>query len=261
MNQCLFLFEILAAIMVVLRHATLNGIPGLVITTLSSFAVPFFFMVSGFYLVKDNDSQISLKTRIQKRIVSILKILAIMTAIFTVIEINKQGFSTFSKLFALDSLFELIVFDNSIIAGHSWYLLAVIEAYFFFWLFSDKLLYSRTFVVVLSTMTISWSLIRVFSQMVFPRLELGNLIYYRNWYGMAIPFMALGVWLKRNINIISNRPIKFWWLLAALGGVTAWRTYIIKICRSRIVGILYRKYCSCSMFDHPVSGLPYKACG
>ena len=53
-NHCLNVWKGIAAFAVVLIHCTLPGVPGEIIKGIARFAVPLFFMVSGYYLRRDD---------------------------------------------------------------------------------------------------------------------------------------------------------------------------------------------------------------
>ena len=74
-NNSIDFFKAIACIGVVLIHCRFPGVVGILIRTIARFAVPFFTMISGFYLIS-SDTEIVDTTRLKEKIKHILKLIA-----------------------------------------------------------------------------------------------------------------------------------------------------------------------------------------
>ena len=133
-NHTLELIKLFAAYMVVFIHVSFYGELGVVVDGLSRFAVPFFFLVSGYYSYRINAE------KIKKRIVKILILFifsAICCAAFEIIVLLKYNTAELSiilnKFADLSTYVNLFVFNLPVISGHLWYLLAILYVYVIFY--------------------------------------------------------------------------------------------------------------------------------
>ena len=129
------LIKLFASYMVVFIHVPFYGISGNIINALARFAVPFFFLISGFFSFNIPLEKIKERT---KRIVTITVFSSILYFLFKIAVLLYYGdisnvVSYFIGFLNLESLIKLFVFNYPFSSGHIWYLLALIYVYIIFY--------------------------------------------------------------------------------------------------------------------------------
>ena len=87
-NNNIDIIKAFACIGVIFIHFPFQGNPGEYIKVLNRFSVPFFFFVSGFFLL-DKNNNITLK-RIKSKVIHILKLIYHSVIFHIIISINMQ---------------------------------------------------------------------------------------------------------------------------------------------------------------------------
>ena len=138
-NSTLELFKLLASYMVVFIHISFYGKFGAIVDALARFAVPFFFLVSGYY-----SYQITCE-KIKKRIKNIITLLILAIVCCNIFEIaillrwNIDGLGAFFyKYTDISTFINLLIFNLPVNFGHLWYLLAILYVYVVYY-FATKL--------------------------------------------------------------------------------------------------------------------------
>jgi hypothetical protein len=152
-NIILSLFESFASIAVIFIHCPLPDKVGTIVTAIARFAVPFFFMITGFYMYSFNnefdEEQIkNLKNKLKYKILKYLSIFILAYIFyelyFYLLEfyIGNTGYvSLFTRLDRY-SFFSLLLFSQSPLLDYSfhlWFLLALIQVYIVFYFFSKPI--------------------------------------------------------------------------------------------------------------------------
>lgn len=123
-----------ACIAVVFLHFRLPGYAGLITGALAKFAVPCFFMISGYYALSEN------QYNVKRKVIHILKMAVLTEFIIFLYELLKtfvQHQSLKSYLlgcFGVDQIFQTIVFNKPINYGYLWFLYALIYCYVALWI-------------------------------------------------------------------------------------------------------------------------------
>lgn len=135
-NQALNFLRGIGCIGVVLIHIKFPGITGEVVSKISQFAVPVFFMIAGYYSLGSSTDVI------KKRLIKILKILIYGYLLFFIYHIAaqiKNGTLTqwLRMNFTLKTPIRYLVFCTIDFAIPLWYLIAMAETYFL-WYFVVK---------------------------------------------------------------------------------------------------------------------------
>lgn len=135
-NATLELFKLLASYMVVFIHVKFYGHIGTVIETLARFAVPLFFLVSGFYSYQITPEKIRVRIR---NIISLLVFSAICYTLFQIIPMLlsrnlKEIGEYFGQYFNIITLCKLLLLNKPVHTLHLWYLLAIVYVYILFYL-------------------------------------------------------------------------------------------------------------------------------
>ena len=204
-NSTLELFKLYTSYMVLFAHVPFYGEISVVMDALTRYAIPFFFLISGFY-----SYQITCE-KIKKRIKNILTLLITAIICYNIFEIatllcwhtDDLG-AFFNKYTDFGTYINLVIFNAPVNFGHLWYLLAIFYVYVIFYFVTkfhvkDKIIF-----------TIALSL-------VFLHLILGEglsvlgiklpIMYVRNFALMGIPFFASGMFVKKYQHKFQAIPV------------------------------------------------------
>lgn len=191
-NHILELFKLLASYMVVFIHIPFYGTTGTIMDALARFAVPLFFVISGFY-----SRGISPK-HIKKRIGSLLRLLvfaAIVYNLYQTLPFLVAGYTDVVIQFLrgyldITALIKLFLLNQPVYFVHFWYLYASICVYLVFCFVSRRNINQRIlFWVCIGLLAVNILLGEVLSAfgVIVP-------IYYsRNFLFMGLPFFGLGL--------------------------------------------------------------------
>ena len=117
----------IAAVFVVFIHVKFIGIVGDYIANIGTFAVPIFFITSGYFA--KSVSNYKLKKKISHVIVLIL-VAYVLNIIRIIIEYRKQTIDYFfDNVFTVKHLILWVVFNNTQISGVAWFLWALLYCY------------------------------------------------------------------------------------------------------------------------------------
>jgi len=128
-NYSIDAFRLLGAIAVILLHVQYRGLPNEVVLLLrwfGRFAVPFFFMASGYFFQKNYAKQGG--AAVMKSLLNLLPIALVANLIFILFKTSQAGGD-------LSEVFSLHLFTMS---GHLWFLNALIGAYLMLWLLLER---------------------------------------------------------------------------------------------------------------------------
>lgn len=132
-NRSLDAVKAIAAFLVVCIHVSFPGQTGQIIKVLARCAVPFFFMVSGYFCYYKNENAAA---KIPYKIMHILRLFGISILFYFIWEIFMKSFSGedvavwIKGLADIDHLKEFILYNNtSPVRAHLWFLPALIYCY------------------------------------------------------------------------------------------------------------------------------------
>lgn len=219
-NYTLELLKLFASYMVVFIHVKFYGELGVAIETLARFAVPLFFLISGYYSYQIKPE------KILKRAKNILNLSILAVGSYTVFNIvtfllkGKVGrvFLYLAKYLDVTRLGKLFIFNVPISAGHLWFLLALIYVYLvFYWMtvsrFNEKAMFILSFLLLGGHLLLGEGL-----SMVGIRLPLWLV---RNFALMGMPFFVLGLFTRKHENKLHTIPNYALVILAVIGGAEA----------------------------------------
>ena len=209
MNQNRFLYtvKLIACLAVITIHAKFPDPFGDYVAALARFAVPFFFAVSGRYLLSDADTSGEIRSRASRSLKKTLKITVIVYLIYQLYsliyhliigadlaELLAERFGLASiKRFVLFNT-SMVIYDGSYVFDHMWYLFAFIYVLIFILVMAPvlrKIYKPLTVLLLLSLHILTWmqdySLVRVFG------LSLTTWYVLRSWLFTGIPYVLLGV--------------------------------------------------------------------
>ena len=129
-NYSLDTLKGIAAIFVIFIHAQFPSSIGKYIAYLGTFAVPLFFMVSGYY------NAFSSKEKLQRSIVHILQLISVTYILNIVRIVIIQGFSIYDtvnyfleNIISIKHLLMWITMNTTLVSGVAWFLWALLYCY------------------------------------------------------------------------------------------------------------------------------------
>ena len=149
-NHCLNVWKGIAAFAVVLIHCTLPGVPGEIIKGIARFAVPLFFLISGYFAYGREDAVL------RRREIHILRLYVGAVAVYYLWAAIRYFLSqrTFAQMGA--ELFpdggrtvsDLLLFNRTAMAPHLWFMGALVYCYLFYRLLARKRLEERVYLLI-----------------------------------------------------------------------------------------------------------------
>ncbi|MBQ8525978.1 MAG: acyltransferase [Clostridia bacterium] len=215
-NVSLDLLKVFASYMVVFIHIKFAGVAGAVVTSFARFAVPLFFMVSG-YFSYNNDFN-----RIKKKAFHIFKIFACSISLYILCYILVLGWESaisenITYYFDWKKFILLIGFHSMNTTDHLWFLLALIYCYIMYgFLCVNKIKHRWCYIASIPLLCIHilmGEFLSVFGISVQTCLV-------RNFLFMGFPFFMFGIYVRENekniLKFFSNRKIALFVLSGAL---------------------------------------------
>ncbi|SFB69996.1 Surface polysaccharide O-acyltransferase, integral membrane enzyme [Butyrivibrio sp. YAB3001] len=248
-NRFLYAARFIACLAVIFIHTRFPGVAGQYIDALSRFAVPFFFAVSGRYLLGTGvsmDCQDSryIRSRMKKTLLKTVRITFFIYSIYLLFSFIYHVLNKISVKEWLASKFnpgEAVIFlmynsgkfiyDGSYTFDHLWYLFALIYVYILIYVFAPVL---RKWYKALIFILLSFLYFGELLQTYYPIRPFGINIctWYvlRNWLFVGIPFVLIGILFsdhmeKNNVSmsleerLLWNKKIKRNSLIFLMAGV------------------------------------------
>ena len=202
--QSLECFRLLASMLVVFIHCKGSGEFGIVMNCLARIAVPYFFVVSGFFAYHASEKAIA------KRFRSVLKLTLLAHLLYLLWNGVLNGVRNPAVLlqrslglFNEKTLMEMLLINRSPVGGFLWYLLAIVFCYAMIWLYirweenevcNYKPLYiSGVLLYALQVVLSSFAAVSYF--------EVSYRIY-RNALLFGFPLFILGIFLREKYSKI-----------------------------------------------------------
>lgn len=193
--------KIIAAFFVVCIHVHFPGDFGRAVVAVARFAVPFFFMVSGFFSYYENNAVLADKYK--RKIRHILILLLGGSALYFVFGfglalIGGNGLSYVTKIFSLSSFAEFIVFNNTSVSEFLWFMPALIYTYFVFFLFERKGITKKLYFLI-PVLFLAGVILREIPEFFENTPAIMDKAYFcRNFLFVGLPFFMLGHFIKAN---------------------------------------------------------------
>lgn len=199
--------KLIASFFVVFIHAPFPGKTGELINCLACFAVPMFFMISGYFNYGADSSAIRRRT---KHIFSLIVTGTLMYLVWGCISTELQGGSTIAYLrawiFDPIEIVQWVILHYHPYAGHLWYLNALAACYLLFWVYTKfwedgQIRYQPFYYLALNLFVICF---------IFGVLPPANNadpvnIGIRDGWLMGIPMFGAGLFLREYQDVIFRR--------------------------------------------------------
>ena len=211
-NNFIYAIKFIACLFVITIHAPFPGAFGDVVYSLSRFAVPFFFAVSGRFLLTKRDGSYAESTEevrsfTKAKLFKLLKVTAVVYAVYLVFSLCyfiPKGWTFMYWLHDKFNAHETInfllfntsryIYDESYVFDHLWYLFALIYVYLLIIIFAPVL---RKWYKWLTALLLGLLFFGELLQTVYPirPFDISILTWYllRNWLFVGIPFVLMGV--------------------------------------------------------------------
>lgn len=208
-NKSLYVLEAIACICLVFIHCRFPGNLGLAIDYFARFAVPLFFMVSGYFSYSANKDKVKKKIfkQLSLFIISMSLYFIYMNALYYLTIEDYSILTNIGKIFSLKNILEFGLFNyTSAIISHLWFIAALICCYIFRYVTinTEK---EKTYKFIPFVLLITY-IVQVYLLVIVAQ---GNLkIFVRNWFAIGIPFFILGYNLnhyKEKIKNIKNNKL------------------------------------------------------
>lgn len=211
----------LACIGVILMHCVFPGVFGKTIQYLFKFAVPCFFMISGFFLAGAN-SEVE-RHNIRRQIPKILRILLFAFCFYGVVTLvmNTLGSEDFDAGVWLSYIFRPAILPRKLLIGTffngtMWYLYSLIWGYLFLgllsrWIPIRRMLWMAPLLLCLHI------LLRVYIKGL--GLEWYDPTFFRSFLLYSIPFLLTGYWISVGRQAILQLKHDWPFVLTALVGL------------------------------------------
>lgn len=193
--------KIIAAFFVVAIHVHFPGDFGTGVIAVARFAVPFFFMVSGFFSYYENKT--SLKEKYFRKIKHVFVLLAGGSALYFLFGIvialySGTTINYLSNIFSVKSIAEFLIFNNTRVSEFLWFLPALIYVYFVFFIF-EKTGITKKMYFLIPLLFLAGVLLRESIEFLpeYPEI-MSNGYFCRNFVFVGLPFFMLGHFIKAN---------------------------------------------------------------
>ncbi len=202
------ILKLVAAFFVVAIHVHFPGDFGKFVIVLARFAVPFFFMVSGFFSYYESKNNINEKYKRKIKHICILFVgcSALYFAYGCLASLLGNGVVAYIKsIFSLKSIAEFLFFNHTNISEFMWFLPALIYTYIVFFIFEKKGITKRLYFLI-PVLFLSGILFREVPE-VFKNVPaiLNNGYVYRNFVFIGLPFFMLGHFIRYREDYLKEK--------------------------------------------------------
>ncbi|MBE5825422.1 MAG: hypothetical protein E7307_02180 [Butyrivibrio sp.] len=225
-NEFLYLIKLIASLFVITIHAPFPGFFGDGFGSISRFAVPFFFAVSGRFLFSGSDvlrkgDVPGIRSHMAKKLLKLLKVTAIVYFIHTLFSLTVnmlQGMSIgewFSMKYNAYEAFIFFLFnsgrfiyDGSYVFDHMWYLFAMIYVYVLIMIFAPLMKRFKTVVMALLLGLLffgQW--LRIYYPIRPFDISIHTPFMLRNWLLFGMPFVLLGVVMGQYLDDHGHKSL------------------------------------------------------
>ena len=203
-NSALNTVKFIAAMFVIFIHIQFPDNFGIAVNSIARFAVPFFFMVSGYYCYYEN-IEVQYKKLINKikkmfGFICIYNLLYFLLRIINNIFNHNNIIDFLSEMISSKSIFNFIIFNESPVWWHLWFLNALLYCYIIFMLFNKIKFDKRIYILIPVLLCFNFFLGEIYTSIkIIPNY------YYRNFLFIGLPYMLLGYLFHLNKDKIISK--------------------------------------------------------
>lgn len=230
-NRTLDMVKAICAYAVVLLHVHFPGNAGIIANVLARFAVPVFFMVSGYFCFRGDDTEF---VRTGKKIRHVLKLMLVafpVCCLWELIQNHIDGASQKEWLEALVSgehIRQFLLYNNSSqVKWHLWFLPALLYCYLLFALAARFRLCKQAYVLIPVLLLVHFGM-EEFSTFLFPEKHF-RVMQFRNYLFTGFPFFMLGHLIHRHQEKLeawfAGKKVLILYGMVAGGGIVSLLEY------------------------------------
>lgn len=243
MNTFIYLVKFIASMGVIIGHTRFPGTFGFVWDAISRYICPFFFAISGRFLIPYSMRNTEdIRKRVGKAIRKLLKTTGVVYLIYLVYSLlfhlkNGIGFGEwFTSKFNLSEarwffLFNSgkFIYDGSYTFDHLWYLFALFYVFGLIYIFAPVLRKWYKFLVVILLAGLYFGeLLQTFYPIRPFDISITTWYVLRNWLFEGMPFVLIGIWfsdyigkLKEDLSEDEYRIRSKKWIIPGFIGIIA----------------------------------------
>lgn len=206
-NISLNVIKCVAVFGVICIHCNLDseGTFGLMVDGISRFAVPFFFLISGFYSYFGDDVNKALY-KYKTRIIKLIKLLIVSNLVYFIYFVgfthHYKSFADIISIVDINNIIGYILFNRSPTGVHLWFIESLIYCYIIYYILSKlnidcNRLYKWIPVLLVSCIVLE-ELLPIFGIKV-------PIAFYRNFLFIGLPFFALGYLIHDKEDLLINK--------------------------------------------------------
>lgn len=216
-NISLDLVKVIASFSVVCIHYMFSGEVGVIIKAVARFAVPFFFVISGFFAYYDNS------TKMLKKAFNIAKIYIYSFLLYFVYGAARElllgrasGVAEYVCTYLRAStILNFLIHNTTISAAHLWFLPALVYCYLVFCgIKKSKLSDNILFIISASLLVVRLLIGEVLG---FLGIVEMNTNYFPNFIFVGLPFFALGMFVRKYQSHLGRFSITALILMLGIG--------------------------------------------
>ena len=230
-NYSLDLLKFIASFLIVCIHFKFSGEAGKVVTIISRFAVPLFFMVSGYFSFGDDHE------KIKDKIIHIAKIYLFAVVLYFCFNVlvmvfegqYKEAVWYVSTYFRISYTFKTILFNESLTAMHLWFLNSLVYTYVIRYVVVKARIREGAIYVFAGALLVL-NLVLGIGLSAFGLEKPGFLLQIyslRNFIFLGFPFFTLGYFIKKKetavLNLMSGKFIVLFIVLSIIDTVVVWK--------------------------------------
>ncbi|RKM59006.1 hypothetical protein D6856_11535 [Butyrivibrio sp. XB500-5] len=210
-NKFLYLISFIACMLVIVIHTGFPGNFGTVMEAVSRMAVPFFFVLSGRYLLRDGDDNAQkIREKSGRYFIKILKVTACVYIIYFIFSIavhlylgdsikewlfSKYGYNEALRFVLFNS--GTFVYDSAFVFDHMWFLFALLYVTGLIYIFAPVLRkWYKFLIVALLVLLYFGQALQTFYPIRPFGISIATWYVMRNWLFIGMPFVLLGIFLS-----------------------------------------------------------------
>ncbi len=200
--------KIIAAFFVVGIHVHFPGDFGRAFIAVARFAVPFFFMVSGFFSFYENKSVLNekYKRKISHVAVLFLSGLAVYFCFGTAVAVVNGTFTMYiAEIFTAENIFSFFLFNSVSVSDFLWFLPALIYVYGMFFLI-EKTGKTKKLYFLIPVLFLAGVVLREIPEFIENVPAVFDKSYFcRNWLFIGLPFFMTGHFIRANEEKLTKK--------------------------------------------------------
>jgi surface polysaccharide O-acyltransferase-like enzyme len=206
----------IAAFLVVCIHIPFPNIIGETLIALARIAVPFFFIVSGFFLYGDNREVVLCKTKkhLNKALIIVVSanVIYLIWNIIKVMVSNESVIEYLKSSFTLKNMIKLFTLNESPFGYHLWYLSAYLYVLIIFYFITKFNILKLLYYAIPPLLLILIAGQNTLSTLGF---EL-PIIVFRNFIFVGMPYFLLGNLIRYKQDYIINKTTSNYFLILGI---------------------------------------------